>query len=64
VGDELQLQELSEQRVEAVKNYLVEKGIDKNRISGKGFGGTQPISTGDTEADHAKNRRIEFEIIH
>jgi len=64
IGDETELLNLSEKRVEAVKKYLVDKGIDKSRISGKGYGATKPISTKDTDIDHAKNRRIEFEIIY
>ena len=57
------LQKLSEDRVEAVKKYLVSKGINSNRISGKGYGGTRPVSNGNTEADRQLNRRVEFRIV-
>lgn len=54
---------LSEDRARAVKNYLVEKGINENRIEEKGFGGKKPIAPNDTEANKRKNRRVEFTII-
>src|SRR5262245_57334241 len=40
---------LSQQRVDKVKEYLVSKGIGAKRISGKGYGGTKPIASNDTE---------------
>jgi len=52
---------LSQQRVAAVKNYLIEKGISQSRISGKGYGGTKPLGTGTDEIE-IKNRRVEFKI--
>lgn len=52
---------LSQQRVAAVKNYLIEQGIDKNRITGRGYGGTRPLGTGSNEIE-IKNRRVEFKI--
>ena len=53
---------LSQQRVNKVKGYLVSKGIDGKRISGKGFGGTRPIASNDTEESRRMNRRVEFVI--
>ncbi|MCX2744922.1 OmpA family protein [Mangrovivirga sp. M17] len=55
--------ELSRKRVEAVKSYLVDNGIKKNRIKTKAFGGTNPISTEDTEEAHQLNRRVEVRIL-
>jgi OOP family OmpA-OmpF porin len=55
--------ELSQERVEAVKNYLVSKNIGKNRIKTKAFGGTQPLSREDTEEGHAMNRRVQLRIL-
>lgn len=53
---------LSNDRVAAVKKYLVDKGIDVKRIKGKGYGGTKPISPGNTEEARRLNRRVEFII--
>lgn len=54
--------QLSEKRVQTVKNYLVEKGISKTRISGKGYGGTKPIADNNNELTRKLNRRVEFKI--
>ncbi len=51
---------LSQQRAEAVKAYLEAKGIDPGRISAKGYGPDKPLNTGKTEAEKAKNRRVEL----
>jgi outer membrane protein OmpA-like peptidoglycan-associated protein len=62
-GDAQVLQKLSEGRVETVKQYLVSHGIDAKRITGQGYGATKPVSTGTTEEDRKKNRRVEFKIL-
>lgn len=54
---------LSQKRVEAVKNYLVSKGVSKNRIKTKAFGGTQPLANEMTDEDRARNRRVEMRIL-
>ena len=53
---------LSQARVDKVKAYLVSKGIDKKRISGKGFGGAKPIASNENEETRQLNRRVEFII--
>jgi OmpA-OmpF porin, OOP family len=53
---------LSQERVNTVKKYLVSKGIDGKRIAGKGYGGTKPIASNDTEETRQMNRRVEFTI--
>jgi OmpA-OmpF porin, OOP family len=53
---------LSQQRVNKVKEYLVSKGVEAKRISGKGYGGTKPIASNDTEESRRMNRRVEFTI--
>lgn len=53
---------LSEERAAAVKAFLVEAGVDENRLSSKGFGPNRPRASNDTEAGRAANRRTEFVI--
>ncbi|MDD5571399.1 MAG: OmpA family protein [Bacteroidales bacterium] len=54
---------LSEQRAEVVVNFLVDKGISKNRLMYKGYGSEQPIATNTTPAGRQMNRRTEFKIM-
>jgi outer membrane protein OmpA-like peptidoglycan-associated protein/tetratricopeptide (TPR) repeat protein len=54
---------LSNQRANAVYQYLIEKGINTERLSYNGYGPNIPIATNDTEGGRAKNRRTEFFII-
>lgn len=54
---------LSQQRVDKIKSYLVSKGIANKRISGKGYGGSRPIATSNTEEARKLNRRVEFRIV-
>jgi outer membrane protein OmpA-like peptidoglycan-associated protein len=54
--------ELSLKRVRSCKDYLASKGIDDGRITIKGFGPDSPIAPNDTEANRAKNRRVEMKI--
>lgn len=54
---------LSQQRAEAAVAYIVSKGIDKRRITAKGYGETRPIvKNPKTEADYQRNRRTEFKV--
>ncbi|RZL07996.1 MAG: hypothetical protein EOO62_16195, partial [Hymenobacter sp.] len=54
---------LSQQRAEAAVAYIVSKGIDKNRITAKGYGETRPIvKNPKSEADYQRNRRTEFKV--
>ncbi len=61
-GSFRQLMSLSQQRVNKVKSYLVSKGVASKRIVGKGYGGSKPISSNDTEETRMLNRRVEFTI--
>ncbi|MFH1005254.1 MAG: DUF5723 family protein [Bacteroidota bacterium] len=54
---------LSKKRVEAVKKYLVSKGITEDKIVLKWYGPTKPIAANNTEEGKQKNRRVEFLII-
>lgn len=53
-------QQLSERRAEAVKQYLVGKGIAAERLKTQGFGARQPLTSENSEEDRKRNRRIEF----
>lgn len=55
--------QLSMRRADAVKSYLVNRGIDSGRLLTEGKGETQPIDTNDTDIGRARNRRIEFSVI-
>lgn len=54
---------LSENRADAVAEYVVDKGIETTRVSFNGFGSSRPISDNRTEAGRRKNRRVEI-LIH
>jgi outer membrane protein OmpA-like peptidoglycan-associated protein len=62
-GSALNDLELSQQRVDKIKSYLVSQGIKSNRVSGKGFGNTRPIASNNTEEERKLNRRVEFVIV-
>lgn len=51
-------------RAEAVKDYLLSKGVSGNRIKSKGYGELKPLSSNNTAEGRRKNRRVEFEIIN
>jgi OOP family OmpA-OmpF porin len=63
VGSEVWNQGLSERRANAVKDYLVSKGIEKNRVYTEGKGEKNPIATNSTAEGRAKNRRTEIEVV-
>ena len=56
-------QKLSVRRAEAVKAYLVSKGIEKNRVYTEGKGEKQPVADNRTAEGRAKNRRVEIEVV-
>lgn len=62
-GDPKENMKLSEQRVEAVKSYLISKGVGKHKVKAKAFGGTMPLSHENTEAAHKMNRRVVVRIL-
>ncbi|MDX3894776.1 MULTISPECIES: outer membrane protein OmpA [Pusillimonas] len=63
IGTEQYNQGLSERRANSVKQYLVGKGIDPNRIYTEGKGELQPVASNATREGRAQNRRVEIEIV-
>jgi OOP family OmpA-OmpF porin len=63
VGTDSYNQRLSVRRSEAVKAYLVSKGIEKNRVYTEGKGEKQPVADNKTSEGRAKNRRVEIEVV-
>lgn len=61
-GDDHNL-DLSDRRAASVRAYLMGKGIDGERLESKGFGEQRPLAFGDSDGDHAANRRVEFFIV-
>ena len=59
---------LSDRRAKSTVSYIIERGIDASRITGKGYGDSQLMNDCEkgvkcTDAEHAANRRTEFQII-
>ncbi|HET9054893.1 MAG TPA: OmpA family protein, partial [Cyclobacteriaceae bacterium] len=62
VGSEESNQVLSEKRAASVRDYLISKGIEAERLVATGYGETKPVDSNDTAAGRAKNRRTEMTI--
>lgn len=60
VGSAASNKTLSENRAKSVMNAIIAKGIDKSRLSAKGWGQEKPIADNKTEDGRAKNRRVEI----
>lgn len=63
IGTEAYNLKLSERRAEAVKAYLVSKGVDPQKVYTEGKGEAQPIGNNKTREGRAKNRRVEIEVV-
>jgi len=63
IGTDAYNQKLSVRRSEAVKAYLVSKGIEKSRVYTEGKGEKQPVADNKTKEGRAKNRRVEIEVV-
>lgn len=62
-GDDASNKELSQARAQAVLDYLVEKGVEAERLEAQGWGEEKPIGSNDTDEGKAANRRVEFLIV-
>ncbi len=60
VGDKAANQTLSEERANAVANWLAQHGVDRSRLSAKGFGEAHPIASNSSDKGRAENRRVEL----
>ena len=63
ISDDASSLRLSTERARAVRDYLIQKGIDKKRIIAKGYGKTQPIENATTQAANKINQRVEIKIL-
>jgi len=63
VGNDADNLKLSQQRANAIRDYLVKKGINTNRVTPKGYGATQPIAGNETDEGRQLNRRTEVRIL-
>ena len=63
VGSRDYNRKLSQDRSNAVRDYLVSRGISGSRITARGYGMDAPLTTNDTEEGRAQNRRVEFRVI-
>ena len=63
VGDADKNRTLSQARAQSVLEYLVKKGIARQRLAAKGYGPDKPIADNNTDEGRSKNRRVEFTIV-
>lgn len=62
-GDAASNLQLSQQRADAVRDYLTNQGVDPSVLTAKGYGDTEPIAPNDTEEGKFRNRRIGFMVV-
>ena len=63
VGKDADNLALSQQRADAIRNYLLKKGIAPARVIAKGYGATEPVAENDTDEGRQQNRRTEVRIL-
>lgn len=64
IGSDAYNQQLSERRANAVRNYLIQKGIEPDRLVAVGYGESRPIADNNTVQGRARNRRTEFTVVN
>lgn len=63
VGKDADNLKLSKQRAEAIRLYLIKKGITSDRVTAKGYGATEPVAENTTDEGRQRNRRTEVRIL-
>lgn len=63
IGSDEYNQGLSERRANAVRDYLVERGINASRLTARGYGESRPVATNDTDEGRQENRRVELVVL-
>lgn len=63
IGNPAKLMKLSRQRMESVRAYLSNRGVNRKRLKGRGYGGSRPIADNADPEKRALNRRVEFKIL-
>lgn len=61
-GNKAKNLQLSKDRAQSVKKYLMSKGVDEKRLTAEGYGDARPVSSNNSEKGRAKNRRVELKI--
>src|SRR6185295_19251019 len=64
IGPEKFNQKLSIKRAEAIRSFLLKRGIEGERLEALGKGMTEPLNKNETDDDRAKNRRVEILLYH
>ena len=62
IGSDEYNQKLSEQRADAVRDYLVSQGVPANTVTAMGFGKSQPVASNDTAEGRQRNRRVDMVV--
>lgn len=62
-GSDQYNQKLSQRRADAVRTYLISKGVDASHVAAKGYGESEPISSNESPEGRADNRRVEFKLL-
>ncbi|MSQ01593.1 MAG: OmpA family protein [Myxococcales bacterium] len=62
-GAEIHNFDLSQRRAEAVRAFLLRRGVEADRVVAPGYGTARPLANNDTEAGRARNRRVQFELL-
>lgn len=64
MGDAALNKKLSQQRAEAVRAYLIDKGVESSRLDAKGYGAEKPVAPNTTAKGRETNRRVEFKVLN